>query len=186
MPYPAQVDQEAIIASARQLIELEGVSRLSLGRLAAELEIKAPSLYHHVRNKADLLRMVNLATLQTLFVEIDKALAGGPADPAGKIQKLAGAYRAFAHDNPRTYMLAFSSDDEARPDEALLVQMILPVQKLMAEIAGEAQSLTALRGLLALIHGFVVLEINQQLRRGGNLDAAYQESLAAYLAGWGS
>jgi hypothetical protein len=56
----------------------------------------------------------------------------------------------------------------------------------MAEIAGEAYSLTALRGLLALIHGFVVLEINQQLRRGGNLDAAYQESLAAYLAGWGS
>jgi hypothetical protein len=54
----------------------------------------------------------------------------------------------------------------------------------MAEITGEAESLPALRGLLALMHGFVMLELAQQFRRGGDLDAAYDKAVRAYLNGW--
>jgi hypothetical protein len=47
-----------------------------------------------------------------------------------------------------------------------------------------AQSLAALRGLLALVHGFVMLEMNNQLRRSGSLEEAFTQSAAAYLRGW--
>ncbi len=46
------------------------------------------------------------------------------------------------------------------------------------------RSLTALRSLLALAQGFVTLELGGQLRRGGDLDAAYAESVRVLLDGW--
>ena len=54
----------------------------------------------------------------------------------------------------------------------------------MAEISGQAHSLTALRGIWALIHGFILFELTGQLRRGGDLEAAFVQSVEAYLNGW--
>jgi len=62
--------------------------------------------------------------------------------------------------------------------------MIQPLQQLIAAISGEAAALMALCGALALVHGFVMLELHQQLRRGGDLDAAYDAAINVYLAGW--
>ncbi|HID53966.1 MAG TPA: hypothetical protein EYP41_18255 [Anaerolineae bacterium] len=71
-------------------------------------------------------------------------------------------------------------------DENILVQQILPIQEIIAGITGPKKSLAALRGALALAHGFVMLEINQQLQRGGNLNADFQQAVNAYLNGWQS
>jgi hypothetical protein len=98
---------------------------------------------------------------------------------------LARAYRHFAHQNPHLYMLAYTHKNEGlRPDETVLTDMVLPIQAIMAQISGEPASLTALRGALALLHGFVMLEINEQLQRGGDLDQAFTQSVGAYLHGW--
>jgi len=63
------------------------------------------------------------------------------------------------------------------------VQLILIYQQLIAEITGEATSLTALRGFVALLHGFVMMEIAGQFRRRGDLDDAFFQSVVAYLRG---
>ena len=105
------------------------------------------------------------------------------AEPEPRFIAVAHALRRYAHANPQLYMLAFTTPDE-RPDENLLVQMVLPFQAMIAAIAGQENSLAALRGALALIHGFVMLELNRQLQRGGDLDAAFEQSLIAFLAGW--
>lgn len=70
-----------------------------------------------------------------------------------------------------------------RPDEAWLVEMVLPLQGLIAGLSGDVDALSALRGALALAHGFILLELNQQLQRGGNLNIAYTKALAIYLRG---
>ena len=54
----------------------------------------------------------------------------------------------------------------------------------MAQITGEAQSLAALRGALALVHGFVMLELKGQLEREGDVGAAFAAAVQAYLQGW--
>jgi hypothetical protein len=65
------------------------------------------------------------------------------------------------------------------------VQLVLPLQALFAQLlADEADSLAALRGAYAFLHGWVSLEIGQQLRRGGDLDRHFEQSFRAYLAGW--
>lgn len=184
MPYPAQVTREQIVERAAALIEAEGLDQLSLHGLAAAFGIKAPSLYRHVAGKHDLLRLVNERTVAALIAVLREA---GEPDVAteARLLAMARAYREFAHEYPATYQLAFNTTvAEARPDPAWLEQLVLPVQAVVADLVGEARSLAALRGLFALLHGFVTLELNGQFQRGGDLGAAFESSLRAYLAGW--
>ncbi|MBE2219934.1 MAG: TetR/AcrR family transcriptional regulator [Anaerolineae bacterium] len=184
MPYPTQIDRDQIIQQAADMIAADGVDNLSLHKLAAALGVKAPSLYRYVNNKTELIQAVNLATLARMFMVMDEAAADSSGLPDAKLLSIFSAYRAFAHANPRLYLLAYHENDAYRSDEDVLVQMVLPLQAIMAEWVGEARSLTALRGALALVHGFALLEINNQLRRGGDLDAAFLAVVQAYLRGW--
>ncbi len=166
------------------MIEGEGVEQLSLNKLAAALNVKAPSLYRYYRNKAALLRAVNEHTTQRLFDAIATD-QGGSAPPTEKIMRVAGRYRQFAHTNPATYGLLFTNTiDDLRPDPDENVRLVLPYQALIGQISGAADSLAATRGFLALVHGFVMLELAGKLRRGGDLDAAFEQSVRAYLVGW--
>ncbi len=184
MPYPSQLDHAQLVQTAQMLIEREGVETFSLGAVARELGVKTPSLYRYVDNKVDLLRQVNLTFLEGLFAVMESAAQETPS-PEAQMMAVMHAYRRYAHDHPRLYLMSFAYRvDALRPDEDLLVRMVLPLQAAMAEISGAAQSLAALRGALALLHGFVMLELTDQLRRGGDLDAAFDQSARAYLAGW--
>lgn len=187
MPYPAQTNRETIVVAARELIEREGAESVSLAQLAATLGIKAPSLYRHIPSKDALLQAVNTLTFEKLFAAYAAALQQQAGDTRGKLLAVCHAHRDFAHASPRTYALAFTSTLFAqRPSAELLEQLVLPVQALTAELVGEERSLAALRGLLALMHGFAMLEINDQLRRGGDLTQAYEAAVDAYLTGWAS
>lgn len=49
------VNPQRVLDAALELIDAEGLDALSMRRLAAELGVQAPSLYHHVSGKAELL-----------------------------------------------------------------------------------------------------------------------------------
>jgi AcrR family transcriptional regulator len=185
MPYPSQVTQETIVARARVLIEQEGFDQLSLARLAESLGIKAPSLYRYFASKNALLRAVNNATGAQLISSVREAVSATKGSPEAQIMAMSKAYRAFAHANPIVYGLLYSAispDAQSDPQEA--EQQVLPLQALMAQVSGQDHSLPALRGALALIHGFVMLELTGNFRRGGVLDTAFEESVLAYIRGW--
>lgn len=184
-PYPSQTDLPGIIEAARQLIEQDGVERLSLSKIASELGIKAPSLYNHIESKNDLLHAVIEQTYLSMFTAYDEALESSSEDPAEQLLNLSRAQRRFAHANPNTYMLAYSTQNpELRADPYLLLKQAIAIQKIMAQISGEENSLAALRGSLALTHGFISLELNGQFRRGGDLAETFDQIIRAYLAGW--
>jgi hypothetical protein len=87
--------------------------------------------------------------------------------------------------HPITYVLAFTTAaSDERPAEQLLEGLARPLQELMAAISGPKRALAALRGALALVHGFAMLEIGRQLRRGGDLNESFDGSVDAYLRGW--
>lgn len=185
MPYPAQVNREQLIETAWNMVEETGTDDLTLSNLAKVFGIRAPSLYRHVKNKAALVRAVNELTEHRLFTAMNDSLVQAADEPAAQLMAAAYGYRRFAHAHPRPFLLAFTtSDPDERPDPQLQTEAVLPLQRIMAVISGEADSLPALRGLLALVYGFVLLEINDQLRRGGSLDDAFEQSVAAYLRGW--
>jgi AcrR family transcriptional regulator len=55
---PPRLSKDAIVAAARRLLEQEGVDKLSMRRLAKVLDSTAMALYHHVRDKDELLLLV--------------------------------------------------------------------------------------------------------------------------------
>lgn len=55
---PPVTSRAEILAAARQLIDRDGWEKLTIRRLAAELGIGATTLYHHVRDKEDLLLLL--------------------------------------------------------------------------------------------------------------------------------
>lgn len=184
MPHPSQIDREMVIATARQLIERDGLEKLSLRKLADELGVKAPSLYRYFKNKTAILRAVNEDT----SVQLTQALRDA-VDHDVPLQEqlisLAHTYRAFAHENRLTYgLLMTNTIEDIQPPDEVLAQNVLPLQALFAQWVGENDSLPALRGAFALLHGWSMLENANQLRRGGDLDAHFEASFRAYIAGW--
>lgn len=185
MPYPAQTNREQLVQQARLMIEGEGVEQLSLAKLAALFGVKAPSLYKHFASKAALLQAVNLQTAQALVATIRAMVDATPGEMRVRLLAVAQAYRTFAMANPQTYALLFGNLPPAmRPDPAQLEALALPLQALTAQVAGAAASLAMLRGMWALVHGFVTLELNGQFQRGGDLEATFMEAVARYLQGW--
>ncbi len=184
-PYPVQTDRETIIETARILIERDGVEHLSLGNVASELGIKAPSLYRHIESKSALLQAVIEQTYLSLFQAYDEALESASESPEEQLLSMARAQHTFAHANPNTYMLAYAAQNpELRADPQMLLERAIIIQKIIIQICGEENSLPALRGLLALVHGYIMLELNGQFQRGGDLSATFEAIVIRYLNGW--
>ncbi|MFC9665027.1 TetR/AcrR family transcriptional regulator [Nocardia sp. NPDC127606] len=55
---PARMSRADIVASAHRVIAADGVEKLTMRRLATELGCTPMALYHHVRDKQDLLRLL--------------------------------------------------------------------------------------------------------------------------------
>ncbi|MFD8705685.1 TetR/AcrR family transcriptional regulator [Kitasatospora sp. NPDC059648] len=52
---PPRISLEEVIGTARRIVAEEGVNRMTMRRLATEIGSTPMALYHHVRNKEDLL-----------------------------------------------------------------------------------------------------------------------------------
>ncbi|MFC9877291.1 TetR/AcrR family transcriptional regulator [Nocardia salmonicida] len=55
---PARMSRADIVAAAHRVIAADGVEKLTMRRLATELGCTPMALYHHVRDKQDLLRLL--------------------------------------------------------------------------------------------------------------------------------
>jgi len=60
VPRPSQplITREAAIRTALEIIDKDGVAAFGVQRLAAEMGVKAPSLYHHFEGKEEILTQV--------------------------------------------------------------------------------------------------------------------------------
>ncbi|GAA1183548.1 TetR/AcrR family transcriptional regulator [Ornithinimicrobium humiphilum] len=93
---PPVTSRAAILAAARRVVDAEGWDRLTLRRLAAELGVGTTTLYHHVRDREDLL-------LQLLDEHVERALGAVelPEDPRERILVALVAIHDALDDWPR-------------------------------------------------------------------------------------
>jgi AcrR family transcriptional regulator len=153
------------IAAARRLLEAEGESALSMRRIAAELGIRAPSLYKHLADKS----AVEVALIAEGLAELGQALAG-----ASSLAAMAREYRRYAGEHPNLYIL--------------MTQRPLPRDRLPEGL--EAQTASPLRAALpdehraraawAAAHGLAILELNGRFPPGADLDAAWRAMVEAF------
>jgi AcrR family transcriptional regulator len=100
----APLTRELLVATARAIVERDGVEAVTLRGLARDLGVTAPALYAYVDDKHDLLAAVATEHFEQLverFEEIDET------DPVERIRAQSRAYVAHAVGSPGLFRLMF-------------------------------------------------------------------------------
>lgn len=177
MPTPDRTSVEEIVQAGRDILESDGLARLTMQAVAERVGVRPPSLYKRVRNRDDLVGLITQATVRDLgerLASVD-AREGGHADLAA----MTTAIRAFAHERPAGFALVFAARaDPAKPDFATLAKAVAPVLRLATTLAGEKYALEAARMITAWVYGFVSMELAGVFNLGGDVEAAYEFGVA--------
>lgn len=164
--------REEIIRAARQLLEEEGETALTMRNLAERLGIKAPSLYKHVRNRREIETLLATEALREMGEELGAAgtRAGGPNDQ--RLEAMGRSYRAWALRNPALYRVATTRplDRENLPDGTEETS----AAPLLEAVGGDRHRA---RALWALAHGLTLLELDGRFPPGADIDAAWRAGL---------
>lgn len=78
-PNKSDAARERIVTAALALIDAEGMEALSMRRLARELGIRGPTLYHYFADKSALLDGVRERLADEMWTNVDARLADVPA-----------------------------------------------------------------------------------------------------------
>lgn len=161
--------RDEVVRAALDLLEAEGPDALTMRRLASRLGIKAPSLYEHVAGRPDLLAgLQHLALVQ----QAEALTAAGP-----DLASVAAAYRGWALAHPHLYRLATRTPlDRARIPSEVEAAAAAP---LLALVGGDGH---LARGLWALAHGLIDLELAGRFPPGADVDETWRTSVRVFAA----
>jgi AcrR family transcriptional regulator len=181
MPTPPRTSLPDIIRAARHLLEAEGLEHLTMLRVAQAVGVRGPSLYKHVRDRGDLVRLIGNDAIQELSSRVSSAATY--ENPRQDLQAMARTLRGFARDYPETYSLLWARLPDAwRFDQDLNVLATEPLLRAVASLVGEADRLAAARMVFPWVHGFITMELAGAFRLGGDVDAAFEFGLARLVA----
>jgi TetR/AcrR family tetracycline transcriptional repressor len=99
MPTPRRLNRQRVLETALRIADAEGLSGLTMRRLAGELDVEAMSLYKHVPGKEAILD----GLVEQLMTEMDVRPDGN--DPVAGLTVLAHAYRRTALRHPLVFPL---------------------------------------------------------------------------------
>ncbi|MEV6588614.1 TetR/AcrR family transcriptional regulator [Streptomyces acidicola] len=95
-PRKPLLSAERIVATARTLVDEEGLAAVSTRRLAAELGVSGPSLYNHFRAKDQILE----AVADSVCAQVDLSMFEDGRDWRTALHDWAVSYRAALRDHP--------------------------------------------------------------------------------------
>jgi AcrR family transcriptional regulator len=169
----AGLDADAVVAAAAALADAEGLEGLTLARLAARLNVRAPSLYAHVDGLPDLRRRLAARGAQQLGAALQAAVAGrSGADALGA---LARVHRRYAREHPGLYAAAQRATDVGEAG-APVVDTVVAVLRGYGLTGDEAVHAT--RVVRAALHGFAALEAGDGFGIPLAVDASFERLVA--------
>jgi AcrR family transcriptional regulator len=177
------LDAERVIDAAARVADADGLPAVTLARVAADLGVRAPSLYNHIDGRAGLLRAVALRGVRELGAALRDAAVGRSGPDA--LAAAARAYRAYALAHPGRYaatVAAPTGDDPVyRAAVGETVEVVLAVLRGW-ELAGD-DVVHAARAFRSAVHGFVVIEAAGGFGIPVDLDASFERLVATLAAG---
>jgi len=175
----------SVIDATGALADRDGLEQLTLARLAAQLDVRSPSLYNHVEGLADVRAALAAASLWDLHGAVQSAVAGRSGE--GAVLAAAAAYRRYAQQHPGRYaaIQAAPADGSEQAEPAVAVVGLFQ-QVLEPWAMSPDEAIHAIRALRSAMHGFVELE-----RIGGfgidlSTDESYDRLVRTLVAGFGT
>ena len=170
----AGLDPEAVVTAAAELADAEGLEAVTLAKVAARLNVRAPSLYVHVGGGLeDLRRRIASRGALELAAQLQAAAAGRAGEDA--LRALADVYRAYARAHPGSYAATQRVALLTGEETAAAAQTVIDV--LVAVLRGyglqDEDAIHAVRVVRAALHGFVLLETGDGFGMPLDLDESF-------------
>jgi len=179
-----RLNRQLVVEKAAALADAAGrPEAVSLTALSESLGIQAPSLYNHIAGRQDLGYALAVHGLRRLLFCLREATLGKVGRDA--LFAVCHAYRRFAWEHPGVYPLTVRAPE---PDEAELIavsqELLQMLLLLLASLGlGRDNGLHAVRGLRALLHGFITLEAAGGFKMALDLDESFNRLVTLYLDG---
>ena len=173
MPPRPGLTPEGIVDAAAELIDRDGYDQLALGKVAAELGVRTPSLYNHVDGLDELRRLLTIRALTVLGAELQRAAVGIGAEDA--VRGIATTYRRFAHQHPGLYATTVPSIEDADAQVQRVGAQVM--HTVLTALTGfgldDAAAIHATRSVRSAVHGFVSLELAGGFGIPVDIDASF-------------
>ena len=173
MPTPDRTSLDEIVLAARDLLETEGLSGVTMQAVAQRVGVRAPSLYKRVPSRDALIQLVAESTL----AELTDRLGDGT-----DVRELATTMRTFSRERPAAFQLVMTpgaGTPVAPRDSGAAASE--PILRAAAALAGEDRALDAARTLTAWATGFISMELNGGFNLGGDVDEAWDFGIATIV-----
>jgi AcrR family transcriptional regulator len=162
----------ALLVTARQLLEENGVSALNLREIARRVGVTAPSAYHHFSG----LEAIATALAELGFEELAQQMEAAPTNEKGRLMPSGLAYIAFARSNPALYRLMFGERFAAKfvDSDSLKMLRLRAYERVKSGLEKRVSTESIAPGALflwSLIHGLALLTIDGQLRHEADPEA---------------
>jgi Transcriptional regulator len=175
------LDKDSLVQSAVEIVEEQGLDRLTLQALAAKVGVKAPSLYNHIDSLAELYGRISSFALSRLAETLRDAAVGRSRDEA--LMAMAIAYRDFALAHPELYKAIIRIPEGGRTvreegqDFARALYRVLEPYGL-----DEQELLHVTRVFRSAAHGFVALEQAGFFSSSPDVSVSYRAFFELYIA----
>lgn len=159
----------ALIQAARDILEEEGLSKLSLRAAARKVGVSQAAPYHHFKDKEALLASVAALGHRDFNAAMESRMSEAGEDPEQRLIACGVAYVTFAVDNPALFRLMFGSTIEHCEHYAELTaagarsyQTLESAERAVLEKRGGDMSTLPLRALgsWTSVHGLATLIID--------------------------
>jgi AcrR family transcriptional regulator len=164
--------KNALIKAGIQVLAKEGVSALSLRKVARKAGVSHAAPYAHFADKQALIAAISTEGYRRLYEQVATAGRQYRGDPLRQLVEGAWAYVEFALDDPAHFRITLSGVVEKEKDYPALVEMTNQSFALVVEIVTACQAAGILKAgpadLMAVsiwsaIHGLVSLILEGQI-----------------------
>jgi AcrR family transcriptional regulator len=157
-PYHHGNLRNALIDAAAAVVDLHGLSALTLREAARRAGVSHNAPYRHFEDRAGLIAAVAADGFHMLIEDLELASRMPEKERAGA---LARAYVRFAEDNPGRFAVMFGQEARAYADETALSSARAALEETLVRALGAKRS----GALWAAMHGLA------SLAQAGHLDA---------------
>lgn len=161
--------REALLATARELLQESGVEALTLREVARRAGVSTAAPYHHFSDKAQLVHALARQSLEDLD-RVSREALHGIDDTREKLHAIGTAYVLYAVEHPAEFRLMFRPemgspfDSQDRAGAPVYRVLLAVVDELRAHGFGEGDRFVAATTAWSLVHGLAALLVDGPLQ----------------------
>lgn len=164
--------KNALIEAGADILAKDGVSGLSLRKVAQKAGVSHTAPYAHFADKQALIAAISTDGYRRLYEALSAAVQQHDADPARQLIDGAWAYVQFAVNDTDYFKITLSGAIEKEKDYPAFVEISQQSFALVVQIVEACQKAKVLKrgpsdliavGVWSLIHGFVSLYLEDQI-----------------------